>query len=193
LVRRPDLYPASLEQLKADDAFAEDAFGDEHTRGGGFDLTKEDSIEYIKRLAAEAHSKHLSIGLKNAEAILANVSAHIEYAVNEECAIFRDGCHSYEDFINSGKPVFHIEYAKTKVRGESVELYPENDSNKEVRDMNGKELQKLYCLQRGLDDRKLIHEDTAKKFSTVIKALKLNKWVLYCDGTSAGDATDAAT
>jgi hypothetical protein len=77
------------------------------------------------------------------------------------------------------------------VRGGRVELLPENNSNREIRNMDSKELQKLYCLQRGLEDKGLLHADVVGKFSTVIKALKLNKWVLYCDGTSAGDATDA--
>lgn len=102
-----------------------------------------------------------------------------------------NGCHSYKDFLNGGKPVFHIEYVRTKVRGERVELYPENGSNREIRSLSSNELKSLYCLQRGWANQRAVGEDVAKKFSTVIKALRLNKWVMYCDGTSAGDANDA--
>lgn len=132
------------------------------------------------------------MGLKNAEAIIPNVTSHIEFAVNEECATYYGGCQSYEPFLNSGKPVFHIEYARTKVRGEKVELRPENDGNRNLRDMDSTQLKRLYCLERGMDEgKKWIGREVGSKISTVIKGLQLNKWVLYCDGTSAGDAEDA--
>lgn len=127
------------------------------------------------------------MGLKNAEMILNSVSKDIEFAVNEECATYYGGCRSYEPFLNSGKPVFHIEYARTTINGTKVDMIAENSDLK----MTNAELQKLYCLETGIENRRWLSQDIAKKFSTVIKALQLNKWVLYCDGTSAGDAGDA--
>jgi hypothetical protein len=99
------------------------------------------------------------------------------------------GCRSYERFLNSGKPVFHIEYARTKVNGTAVELTSENP---ELSTMTTAQLQALYCLETGFGNRRWISKELAVKFSTVIKALELNKWVMYCDGTSAGNAKDAA-
>jgi hypothetical protein len=129
------------------------------------------------------------MGLKNAEIIIDSVQNDIEFAVNEQCATYFGGCRSYQNFLGSGKPVFHIEYARTKLNGASVELTSEN---LELGNMTTAELHSLFCLQTGFGNRRWISEAVAKRFTTVIKALELNKWVLYCDGTSAGNAKDAS-
>jgi hypothetical protein len=167
-----------------------DAFGDEGRRGGGFPvkLTQQDSINYVKKLAGEAHAKGLAMGLKNAEAIIPFVASDIQFAVNEECATYYGGCSSYTSFLNSGKPVFHIEYARTKINGTAVEITAENE---ELSRMSGQELQQLYCLETGIGSRRWVSKDVARRFSTVIKSLNLSKWVLYCDGQSAGNAQEA--
>ena len=43
---------------------------------------------------------------------------YVEFAVNEQC-IELNGCALYLPFLNSGKPVFHIEYPKDFARGAS--------------------------------------------------------------------------
>lgn len=57
--------------------------------------------------------------------------------------------------------------------------------------MTAQELQQLYCLETGIENRRWVSKDVAKRFSTVIKSLNLSKWVLYCDGQSAGNAQEA--
>jgi hypothetical protein len=51
----------------------------------------------------------MSIGIKNAMDILDSVQNDVQFAVNEEC-IANSECDVYNDFIRSGKPVYHIEY-----------------------------------------------------------------------------------
>lgn len=60
-----------------------DPFNDDFQRGGGFGLTKEDSVAFLTKMAAEARRYGMSIGLKNAEDILPNVTSIIQFAVNE--------------------------------------------------------------------------------------------------------------
>jgi Glycoside-hydrolase family GH114 len=85
--------------------------GYSNERGGGFipELTRDDSVAYLKRQADEAAKYGMGIGLKNSQAILRNVSSFIQFAVNEECA-FNQECGEYDFFLTSGKPVFQIEY-----------------------------------------------------------------------------------
>ncbi|KAF2397001.1 hypothetical protein EJ06DRAFT_567809 [Trichodelitschia bisporula] len=118
-----------------------DAFGDEARRGGGFGLTKQDSIAFVKRLAAEAHRLDLAIGLKNAEAILPSVRGDVQFAVNEECATY--GCSAYESFVKE-KPVFHIEYASHTVNG--------TDSRRgRVRMMSKEAAQRISTVIKNMD------------------------------------------
>lgn len=64
-------------------------------------------------------------------------------------------CSAYSDFIKSGKPVFHIEYPSKA---------PTVTTAERVTD----------CQNLGVDG-----------LSTVLKALSLDGWVGYCDGSSA--------
>jgi hypothetical protein len=56
---------------------------DGYDNGSNFGLTQADGVNYIKKLAQEARSYGMSIGLKNAQAILPSVINDIQYAVNE--------------------------------------------------------------------------------------------------------------
>ena len=161
-----------------------DAFGDEVKAGGGFStpLTKSDTIQYIKKLASEAHGLGMAMGLKNAEMILPSVRNDVQFAVNEQCATYYGGCSSYESFIRSGKPVFHIEYALPQQKGSNVTLRADNSS---LRSLNTTQLESLYCLESGIGNRRWLSGDIPKKFSTVIKTMDLSKWVMYCDGSWA--------
>jgi hypothetical protein len=163
-----------------------DAFSDEVRPGGGFNppLSRQDTIDFIKKLSAEAHSHGLAMGLKNAESILPQVSRDVEFAVNEQCATSFSGCSSYSSFLASGKPVFHIEYATPprEVNGTQVALRAEDGA---LGSLPSEKLQKLYCLEEGLGGRKRMSADTRQKFSTVIKEMDLGPWVVYCDSAVA--------
>ncbi|KAL8719844.1 MAG: hypothetical protein Q9225_003197 [Loekoesia sp. 1 TL-2023] len=82
---------------------------DAYDNDNGLGLTTDDAINYINFLADEAHSRDLSIGLKNAGAILPDVQSKMQWSVNEEC-VNKTECLDFRMFIENNKPVFHIEY-----------------------------------------------------------------------------------
>jgi hypothetical protein len=90
----------------------------------GFPLTAADQLRYNRRIADLAHSKGVSVGLKNDLAQVPDLVGSFEFAVNEECAAY-DECEELRPFIRAGKAVFHVEYeippsrfcAKTKALG----------------------------------------------------------------------------
>jgi len=99
----------------------------------------------------------MSLGLKNAGDIIDDVLDIVDFSVNEECVEYKE-CESFSKFIKAGKPVFHIEYPK------SAPNVPDSDVE-------------TICSRRG-DSAGSDH------FSTVIKTMDLDGWVLYCDGKS---------
>lgn len=78
-----------------------------------FDLTINDTKDYLAFLANEAHSRGLLIGMKNAAEIAGDgtdfVKNHMDFAVVEECYHYEE-CDQYSIFIELGRPVFAIEY-----------------------------------------------------------------------------------
>ncbi|KAL4759010.1 endo alpha-1,4 polygalactosaminidase [Aspergillus foveolatus] len=118
---------------------------------GGLGLTEEDSADFVNWLAAEAHARGLSIGLKNAGSIIPRVIANMQWSVNEQCAEY-DECDVFQQFVDEGKPVFHIEY-------------PENGE----------------VSTSGVDKVALCAEfKGAEGFSTVVKDMDLDEWVQTC-------------
>jgi hypothetical protein len=78
----------------------------------------------------------------------------VDFAVNEQCAQFGE-CATYNNFIASGKPVFHIEYPSKA---------PTVAASERTTD----------CQNLGVTG-----------LSTVLKELSLAGWVEYCDGSQA--------
>ena len=75
----------------------------------GFPLTAADQLTYNRALAAAAHARGLSIGLKNDLDQVAQLVAHFDWALNEQCVQFKE-CHRLKPFILAGKAVFNVEY-----------------------------------------------------------------------------------
>ncbi|KAI9055110.1 hypothetical protein LZ554_000075 [Drepanopeziza brunnea f. sp. 'monogermtubi'] len=78
----------------------------------GFDLTKQQSVDYMEYLATEAHGRNMSVGLKNAGGIVNSTLLMMQWQVNEQCVQY-DECDLFQPFIVNNKPVFHIEYPKS--------------------------------------------------------------------------------
>ncbi|PWY73155.1 hypothetical protein BO94DRAFT_627669 [Aspergillus sclerotioniger CBS 115572] len=127
-----------------------DAFGTDN----GLDLSREDAVDYVRFLAAEAHMRGLALGLKNANAIVERVVDVVQWAVNEECASLRE-CGDLGTLGRAGKPVFHIEYPK----GEGV-----SDGG-----FVGEEERMTACVFEG-----------SGGFSTVLKNWNLDEWIQGC-------------
>jgi len=118
-IRRIDLLAplmrARLDECKAKgfDAVEPDNM-DGYTNDTGFPLTYQDQLRYNVWLAEEAHARGLSIGLKNVPAQAADLAAHFDWALTEDC--FAEGwCDQMAPFIESGKAVFAAEYTDTGI------------------------------------------------------------------------------
>lgn len=118
-------------------------------------MTPNDSINFLRFLAAKAQEVHIAIGLKNSGLIVSNVIPGMQWQVNEQC-VQHSECKLFKPFIENSKPVFHIEYT----------------------DQVKKDFLPNLCKSDGV-------ADGANGFSTVLKKTKLDGWVEYCDGISA--------
>lgn len=76
----------------------------------GFSLTKAKAETLVINIAAASHERGMAAGLKNAIDSAAKLSPYVEYAVNEECLQYDECGVLVTNFINKGKPVFHVEY-----------------------------------------------------------------------------------
>jgi hypothetical protein len=104
MVRRLDLAVA-----RGCDAVEPDNV-DGYSNDTGFELTAADQLDYNRFIAAEAHKRALSVGLKNDIDQLDELGPDFDWALNEECFAFNE-CAQYQDnFLASNKAVFHAEY-----------------------------------------------------------------------------------
>jgi len=87
---------------------------DIHNSDTGFPLTFEDQLQYARWLAEEAHSRGLSIGLKNAPDQVADLLPYFDFAIVEDC-FFEGWQRSMLPFIEAGKAVLAAEYTDTGV------------------------------------------------------------------------------
>ncbi len=72
-------------------------------------LSSTDQLRYNRWLAREAHKRGLGIGLKNALALIPELVADYDWAINESCYLYSE-CDRLTPFVAQGKPVLHIEY-----------------------------------------------------------------------------------
>lgn len=82
---------------------------DAYANDSGFPLTAGDQLLYNRRVADLAHRVGLAVGLKNDVEQAAALVGVMDFAVNEECAEYRE-CEALAVFTAAGKPVFHAEY-----------------------------------------------------------------------------------
>ncbi len=82
---------------------------DGYTNPTGFALSAEDQLDYNRWLAAQAHARGLSVGLKNDVDQIEALVDEFDWALNEECLNY-DECDTTTPFIEAGKAVFHVEY-----------------------------------------------------------------------------------
>jgi hypothetical protein len=82
---------------------------DGYANDSGFDLDETDQLEFNRRIAALAHERGLSVGLKNDLEQIPDLVGDFDWALNEECVAF-DECDAYRPFIDARKPVLHVEY-----------------------------------------------------------------------------------
>lgn len=82
---------------------------DGYTNESGFDLEESDQITYNRWMATEAQTRDLSVGLKNAGAIVEELVGDFDFSVVEQCFEYEE-CDQYSPFVDAGKAVFGVEY-----------------------------------------------------------------------------------
>lgn len=75
----------------------------------GFPVMAEDQIAYNRWLAEEAHTRGLSVGLKNTLDLVPDLVGNFDWALNEQC-FQREECDALLPFIEMNKAVFGVEY-----------------------------------------------------------------------------------
>jgi hypothetical protein len=85
---------------------------DGYTNPTGFPLTAADQLRFDRFLAAAAHARGLSIGLKNDLEQAAALEPDFDWALVEECARFRE-CGRTRPFVRAGKAVYEVEYGRS--------------------------------------------------------------------------------
>jgi hypothetical protein len=113
-IRRIDLL-APIMEARLDLAVSKGCDGvepdnvDGYANDTGFPLTGEDQLAYNRWLAESAHSRGLSIGLKNDLDQIPQLVAHFDWALNEQCVEYNE-CERLVPFVQAGKAVFGVEY-----------------------------------------------------------------------------------
>jgi hypothetical protein len=83
---------------------------DGYANGSGFPLSAQDQLAYNRWLAAAAHARGLSIGLKNDLDQVAQLVGDFDWAINEQCFQYKE-CAMLAPFTAAGKAVFEVEYS----------------------------------------------------------------------------------
>jgi hypothetical protein len=112
---------------------------DAYAADSGFPLHATDQLTFNRRIAELVHRHGLAVGLKNNMAQIPELVPYFDFAVNEQCAEYRE-CASLVPFVQAGKAVFHAEYelpteefcAGTRALGlSSIHKRPELDAWRE--------------------------------------------------------------
>lgn len=82
---------------------------DGYANATGFPLTAADQLTYNRWIAGMAHSRGLSVALKNDVEQVGQLEPSFDFAVNEQCAELKE-CDALLPFIRAGKAVLHVEY-----------------------------------------------------------------------------------
>jgi hypothetical protein len=85
---------------------------DGYSNSSGFPLTAADQLAYNRFLAAAAHERGLSIGLKNDLDQARELEPDFDFAINEQCFEYGE-CNLLQPFVAAGKAVFNAEYTIT--------------------------------------------------------------------------------
>lgn len=89
---------------------------DAYQASNGLGITAQDQIDYLLFLANYAHSKGLSIGLKNSVGLIkkGKLEKVFDWALNESCYTYNE-CDLLKPFVAQGKAVFIAMYGKKSV------------------------------------------------------------------------------
>lgn len=116
-VRSPavrDIMKARMDEAKSKGCDGIDPDNiDGYENDSGFDLTKDDAVNYLQFMADYAHDRGMAFGLKNGGGIVDKVVDFSEWVIIEQCVKYNE-CDQYQPFIKQDKPAFQIEYSSVK-------------------------------------------------------------------------------
>jgi hypothetical protein len=87
---------------------------DSYAHRTGFPITPADQLRFNRWIAAMAHERGLSAGLKNDLEQIPELVEFFEFVVDEECVAHAE-CEALRPFVTAGKAVFHAEYDREPV------------------------------------------------------------------------------
>jgi len=82
---------------------------DEYTNTNGLGITAADQLDFNKFIAQQAHSRGLSVGLKNDLDQIPSLVTYFDWVLDESCNEF-DECDTLDPFTKANKAVFGAEY-----------------------------------------------------------------------------------
>jgi hypothetical protein len=82
---------------------------DAYANDSGFSLSAADQLRFNRFVAAAAHARGLSVGLKNDLDQARALQPHFDWALSEQCFQY-DECDALKPFARAGKAVFIAEY-----------------------------------------------------------------------------------
>lgn len=82
---------------------------DGYSNNTGFPLTYNDQLNYNTWLANQAHTRGLSVALKNDLGQVNDLLPYFDWALDEQCFQYTE-CGKLQPFINAGKAVMEVEY-----------------------------------------------------------------------------------
>ncbi len=95
---------------------------DVYINDSGFDISKEQTLRYIRSLAKDAHNMGLEIGQKNVAELTDKLVDIMDFVITESC--YQDGwCNDILPYIKAGKPVFDAEYNDRKINFKAACAY----------------------------------------------------------------------
>jgi hypothetical protein len=83
---------------------------DGYSNTTGFPLSAQDQLTYNTWLAAQAHARSLSAGLKNDVDQVQVLQPHFDWMLDEQCFQYSE-CSTLLPFVQAGKAVFEVEYS----------------------------------------------------------------------------------
>jgi hypothetical protein len=93
-------------------------------RDPGFPIEAEDQLSWFEEVAAEAHARLLSVGMKNGhdlDGASARLAAAFDWALPERCAEL-EVCDRLQPFLDARKAVFAVDYQKRDKGGIDPDL-----------------------------------------------------------------------
>jgi len=83
---------------------------DGYENDSGFPLTAADQLNFNEFIATNAHSRGLSVGLKNDVDQSKSLEPYFDWALDEQCYEYSE-CDTLTNFVSAGKAVFNCEYS----------------------------------------------------------------------------------